>query len=69
MRMKLIAALAAGGSLLGMQGSALAQNRVPYTPRAPAHERALYNYYPRCNGTFDPYSDTCYPAGFQGPWH
>jgi hypothetical protein len=79
MKNKLIAALAAGGCLLGFQVSALAQSLAehpPFAAPAPAYRPApgarLYDFYGRqaaCNGTYVPASDTCYPFDFQGPYH
>jgi hypothetical protein len=79
MRTKLIAALAAGGCLLGLQATALAQDLAEHPPFATpsGHYRSatgarLYNYYGpsvQCDGNYNPYNDTCYPFGFQGPWH
>lgn len=75
--MKLIAALAASGCLLGLQATALAQDLAEHPPFAAPRGAyppgaGLYNSYSlsaRCNGTYNPYNDTCYPADFRGPWH
>jgi hypothetical protein len=76
MKAKLIAALAAGGCLLGFQASALAQDLAEHPPFAAQAYRSapgagFYDFYrsPGCYGTYDPFNDTCYPPGFQGPTH
>lgn len=79
MKNKLIAAVAAAGCLLGFQASALAQDLAEHPPLAiPSYGypsgpgTGVYNSYgrtARCNGTYDVYNDTCYPADFQGPSH
>ena len=71
MKKKMIAAVAAGWCLLGFQAMALAQDLAEHPPFAPP-ARGLYNFYGQpgaCNGTYDPYSDVCYPLDFQGPSH
>jgi hypothetical protein len=82
MHAKLMAALVAGGCLLGVQTSALAQAVSAYpqswtgsadqsTGYFDQYSRHSNRYQPgaHCDGNYDPYNGICYSTGIHTPSH